>query len=267
MARVDYSGRMASVYDAGRHLSAEALALWMDAAARHIRRAEGPILDLGSGTGRFSAALAARFGMPVVAMEPAEGMRQRAIGDRNETCAPSCAQSVSLVAGRAEALPFPSVSFAAVWASQVIHHVEDLQGSAVELRRVMGPGGTLLLRGVFEATATGIPWARYFPTAVHTVVSVYPTLARITDVFARAGLRLEGHEVVVQVTASSLRELYERVRVRADSTLEVLPDDEFDSGLALLRADADREAEQAGRAGTGCSPNPVREPVELVIFR
>jgi ubiquinone/menaquinone biosynthesis C-methylase UbiE len=252
VARVNYSGRMAAVYGAGRRLSAEAVATWMETAARHVGSPAGPILDLGSGTGRFSAALADRFGVPVVAAEPAEGMRQHATHAHGS--------GVSLLAARAEALPFGEASFAVVWASQVIHHVDDLRGSARELRRVLGPGGTLLLRGVFAATTDAIPWARYFPGAISTIASVYPTLDHITDVFDAAGLRREGHEVVVQVTASSLGELYERVSLRADSTLEVLPDDEFELGLACLRADARNEQ-------TRDSPTPVREPVELVIFR
>jgi ubiquinone/menaquinone biosynthesis C-methylase UbiE len=252
VARVNYSGRMAAVYDAGRRLSAEAVATWMETAARHVGSPRGPILDLGSGTGRFSAALAGRFGVPVVAAEPAEGMREQA------THAPDT--GVSLVAATAEALPFRGASFAVVWASQVIHHVDDLPSSARELRRVLRPGGTLLLRGVFAATTDAIPWARYFPGAIYTVTSVYPTLEHITEVFAAAGLRREGHEVVVQVTASSLGELYERVRLRADSTLEMLPDDEFELGLGRLSADASTEH-------TKGSPTPIREPVELVIFR
>ncbi|HSS08308.1 MAG TPA: class I SAM-dependent methyltransferase [Acidimicrobiales bacterium] len=249
MARVDYSGRMATVYDAGRRLSTDAVATWMAAAARHVGSPQGPILDLGSGTGRFSAALAARFGVPVVAAEPAEGMREQAAGRRGP--------QVSLVAARAEALPFRGASFAVVWASQIIHHVEDLLGCAEDLRRVLRPGGTLLLRGVFAATAEGIPWARYFPAAVRTVTSVYPTLERITDVFAASGLRRQDHEVVVQIVAASLGELYERVRLRADSTLEMLPDDEFALGLARMAAEARTET----------SPTPVAEPVELVVFR
>ena len=108
----------------------------MDAVARHLGPAGGAILDLGSGTGRFSSALATRFGVPVVALEPADGMREQArpAGSRGR---------VAMVAGRGEAVPARDGAFVAVWASQVLHHVDDLslaeRGDPVlELRQLLG---------------------------------------------------------------------------------------------------------------------------------
>jgi hypothetical protein len=46
------------------------------------------------------------------------------------------------------------------------------------------------------------------------------------------------------------------VRLRADSTLELLSDEEFAAGLARLEA----------AAGAETSPVPVREALELVVF-
>ncbi|HEX4539467.1 MAG TPA: class I SAM-dependent methyltransferase [Acidimicrobiales bacterium] len=249
MARVDYSGRMASVYGAGRRLAPEAMSAWMDAASSRVGAADGPILDLGSGTGRFSSALGARFGVMVVAVEPAEGMRHQAVTD-------DVGRAVAMVAGRAESVPVRDGAFVAVWASQVVHHVDDLPACAAELRRVVRPGGPVLLRGTFEATCPLIPWAPYFPEAIRIATERFPTLEEITAAFDAAGLHRRAHDIIWQTTAGSMGELAERVRLRADSTLELLTIDEFAAGLARLEAAAAAET----------SPVPVREAIELVAF-
>jgi SAM-dependent methyltransferase len=239
---------MARVYGAGRRLPPEAMSAWMDAASSHLGAADGPILDLGAGTGRFSEALAARFGVTVVAVEPAAGMREQA-----RTLA---AGGVALVAGSGEAVPVRDGAFVGVWASQVVHHVDDLAACAAELRRVVRPGGPIMLRGTFEATCPLIPWGPYFPEAIRIATEQFPTLEEVTAVFAAAGLRRRAHDIVWQTTAGSMRELAARVGLRADSTLELLTIDEFAAGLARLEAAAAAET----------SPVPVREAIELVVF-
>lgn len=64
--KVDFNDKLWENYEAGRALPEQSLAVWMDAVARHA----GPqrplsVLDLGSGTGRFSPSLATWFGGPV----------------------------------------------------------------------------------------------------------------------------------------------------------------------------------------------------------
>ncbi len=249
VAKVDYSGRMASVYDAGRRLPPEAVSAWMDAVSPHLGGVEGPILDLGSGTGRFSEALAARFGVTVVAEEPAGGMREQAMRDGVD-------RAVAMVAGKAEWVPARDGAFGGAWASQVVHHVEDLPACAAELRRVVRPGGPIMLRGTFEATCPLIPWGHYFPEAIRIATEEFPTLDEITAVFGAAGLRRRVHDIVWQTTVGSMSELAARVRLRADSSLELLTIDEFAAGLARLEAAASAET----------SPVPVREAIELVVF-
>ena len=70
-----YGVRMAAGYDRGRGLRAEDVARWMAAARSYLPAGGGRILDLGAGTGRFSAALAGATGASVVACEPSAEMR------------------------------------------------------------------------------------------------------------------------------------------------------------------------------------------------
>jgi hypothetical protein len=50
---------------------------------------------------------------------------------------------------------------------------------------------------------------------------------------------------------------YERLKLRAISTLELLPDDEFAAGLERVRKAAECET----------SPEPVTAPVDMLVLR
>jgi SAM-dependent methyltransferase len=243
---VDYNRDLSRVYREGRALSEATLAMWTEAAARHLADAEGAVLDLGAGTGRFSGALAARLGRPVVAVEPARGMRDQA----RDALAPG----VVLVGARAEAIPLSSRSCALVWMSQAIHHVADLSACARELRRICADGARVLLRGMFDMT--GWRLAPYFPAAVAMGKSQLPSLEAITEAFYRSGLNLLDHEKLDQVTVTDGEELLARTRLRADSLLARLSDEEFVAGVAHLEADV----------GAGLLPGPIDETLDLVAF-
>src|SRR2546422_890781 len=106
MARVDYD-KQAAVYDRGRTLPPEATAQWMAVVRPHIGDDAHTILDLGSGTGRFSSALADAFDADVIAVEPSVGMRRQA---KTKT-----RTHVRIVGGSAEQLPLTDGSCDAAW--------------------------------------------------------------------------------------------------------------------------------------------------------
>jgi ubiquinone/menaquinone biosynthesis C-methylase UbiE len=253
MAHVDYSGPMAEVYDAGRSLAPAVVDVWAEAARRRLGERGStawghPLLDLGAGTGRFSDALSTRIGVPVVALEPAPPMRDQA---RLRAGA-----LVRHVGGRAEHLPFGAATFSGVWASQVLHHVADLERCARELRRVLVPTGLVLVRGMLGPLGEQWPLAPYFPGAVEIAEERFPGLAEIAARFASAGLALLAHDRITQVTAPDPQALVQRAAWRADSTLAMLADDEFEAGLAHLQRAVD-ESDVEG---------PVIETLDLVVF-
>ncbi|MEA2265588.1 MAG: hypothetical protein QOE27_1171 [Solirubrobacteraceae bacterium] len=94
------------------------------------------VLDVGCGEGAFSAALAGAGALPVGIEVAAEPLR------RARRLHPDLELQLVDPRGR---LPFAAGHFDAVWAGEVIEHVADGLGLLDELRRVLRPGGRLLI--------------------------------------------------------------------------------------------------------------------------
>ena len=99
-------------------------------------RAGDRALDLGCGTGEFTAALA-RAGAEAIGVEVAEAALERARARHPEL-------DFRLVPIDGP-LPLEDGSFDLVWTSEVIEHVADTGQWLSEVRRVLAPGGRLLV--------------------------------------------------------------------------------------------------------------------------
>ena len=248
---VDYDRRQHEVYAEGRAPSRAVLELWTAVFARYIPTRGNPVVvDVGSGVGTWSELMAVAFEATVWGVEPSERMRAVA---RREHPHPR----VRYVAGSAERIPVPDGSVDAALLSYVIHHVGDREACARELARVLRPGGVVIVRSAFRESLAQVPFFRWFPTALALDERRMPARADVIATFAPHGLEVIANEVVWQETSPSLRAYYERLKLRAISTLELLPDAEFDAGLERLRQDAGRETD----------PQPIAAPVDLLVFR
>jgi ubiquinone/menaquinone biosynthesis C-methylase UbiE len=113
------------------------------AAERLPLRPEDRVLELGFAHGRTLAALAARVPRGrAVGVDPSETMLAMA-GRRLRR--PIAAGRVELRLASAEALPFPDASFDAAYAANSVQFWPGPERSLREVRRVLRPGGTLLL--------------------------------------------------------------------------------------------------------------------------
>jgi demethylmenaquinone methyltransferase/2-methoxy-6-polyprenyl-1,4-benzoquinol methylase len=94
------------------------------------------MLDVAVGTGLVAREAARILGdaRSVVGIDPSAGM-----------IAASAPEAFALVRGRAEALPFAAGAFDFLSLGFALRHVDDLEGTFREFRRVLKPGGRLLL--------------------------------------------------------------------------------------------------------------------------
>jgi SAM-dependent methyltransferase len=99
-------------------------------------RAGERVLDLGSGGGAFTAILAQANALPV-GIEVAEAALRRARSEH-----PALDFRLAPIDGP---LPLDDGSFDVVWASEVIEHIADTAHWLSEVRRVLTPGGRLLV--------------------------------------------------------------------------------------------------------------------------
>ncbi|MFF5226012.1 methyltransferase domain-containing protein [Dactylosporangium sp. NPDC000521] len=225
LERVDYDVRQHAVYSAGRALPEGSARLWSAVFARWAG-APNPltVLDLGSGTGRFTPILADTFGGQVYGVEPAGRMREQA--------APH--PRVEYLAGSAEAIPLPDQACDVVLLFLVFHHVVDRPRAVAEIRRVLRPGGRVLIRSAFSDRMPDLLWHRFFPGARDVEQRMFPTVAEVTGLFEDAGLAVLGLDRIRETVATDLAAYAERLRLRAISTFEHLTEEEIRRGFAAL---------------------------------
>ena len=168
VGKVDYDDRQFAVYARGRALTPAVLAGWMDVFVGHAPPQRPlAVLDLGSGTGRFTPALAGTFGGPVYGVEPSRRMREIAIRS-------AAHPAVTYLAGSAEDVPLPAGSCDLVLVFLVFHHVADRAAGAAEISRVLRPGGRVLIRSTFAYRMPDLWWHRFFPRAIEIDKQMFP---------------------------------------------------------------------------------------------
>ena len=104
--------------------------------------ARGRVLEVGAGTGANLAAYPAGLDR-LTLVEPSPAMRARLAA--RVARAGDALPPVTILDGRAEALPLPDAAFDTVVTTLVLCSVDDPGGAAAELARVLAPGGRLLV--------------------------------------------------------------------------------------------------------------------------
>jgi ubiquinone/menaquinone biosynthesis C-methylase UbiE len=250
LKRVDYDRTQHAGYAKGRRLLPASRRTWLRAFREHAgNRRIGTVLDVGSGTGRFTPALADEFGADVIGVEPSARMREVAHVESSHPL-------VSYVPGHAADLPLEDASADLALMFLVWHHVPDRPAAARELARVLAPGARLLMATTLSDRLKDLLLYRYFPRTRDIDAEVFPTLEETVRVFADAGFAHAGLTEVHHRSADSLAEYAGRQRMRALSVYEHLTDQEYRDGLAALEADAIAET----------APRAVESECDLLAF-
>ncbi len=181
---------------------------WRRAMVSHVAvEANQHVLDVACGTGMVSRALVARYGCRVTGVDQSVEMLQ---GARKRLSGTAADAAVTLVEGRAEALPFADASFDALTATYLLRYVDDVEATLRELVRVVVPGGPVgylefavppwPVRPLWDLyTGIGLPAAgrligpawedvgRFLRASIRSFGRRYPP-AELAEAFRRAGL-------------------------------------------------------------------------------
>ena len=119
------------------------------------------ILDLGCGTGWFTRKIEQSWPCEVTGVDLSPGM----IGQASEQSGPA----IEWLVADAESLPFPSDSFDVVFSNLMVQWCDDPRTVFAECRRVLRPGGRLVLSTLLEGTLTELKqaWAVADPGQQH----------------------------------------------------------------------------------------------------
>ena len=173
---------------------------WLERrSVRQLWRLLGPprrILDVGCATGDLLQAIRREGNANVSGVEPGE----RAAGIARE-------RGLDVRQGMLEDAAFPDASFDTIILAHTLEHVRDPIATLREIRRVLAPGGTLILwlpnADSIEARVLGHRWIGYDPPRHLTTFSV----ATLTHALEATGFRVTQvrHEAVGLEWAWALR--------------------------------------------------------------
>jgi ubiquinone/menaquinone biosynthesis C-methylase UbiE len=227
MRRIDYDTEQYQHYARGRALSEHQREVWISAFGAVLpERRPLAGLDVGSGTGRFTPALAQAFG-PVTGVEPSVRMREIAQAQSQHP-------GVRYLPGSAEEIPVPSGSadYALLFLSW--HHVRDKPQAVRELTRVLRPGGRLLLRGNFSDHHPRPWWLAHFPRGYEADTALFQPLHEVIATFTSAGWRVASFETVTEPSSGTCGDMLERLHLRTLSFFAQLSADELEIGFRRL---------------------------------
>jgi 2-polyprenyl-3-methyl-5-hydroxy-6-metoxy-1,4-benzoquinol methylase len=150
------------------------------------------LLDVGCGEGRFAGELA-RAGVKVIGIDIAEEALRRARRLEPELDLRHIEEGVSW--------PVEDASIDVVWAGEVIEHVADTAPWLSEVRRVLPPGGRLLLSTpengpltlLRTAISRGAFAARFDPQGEHLRFYNRSTLSRLLEEFGFQEVNVRPH--------------------------------------------------------------------------
>jgi ubiquinone/menaquinone biosynthesis C-methylase UbiE len=208
-------------YDRGRQPLPAALAELAADLRLHAPPQVKRVLDLGCGTGRYSALLAGTFGVTVVALEPAANMLRAAVAKRTT--------GTRFIRASAQAIPLDDAVIDLVFISQVLHHLHEMDAVMTEIRCVLSTGGRLFVRQSTRENLDSYSYQRFFPAARAIDEKRLPTRVQIID--AAASARLAAPQLRCRTSNASGQQYLQKIATRSNSDLAMIPDDEFVRGL------------------------------------
>jgi SAM-dependent methyltransferase len=221
---IDYTG-LSITYDDYRSFSEELLKRIVELGRL---RTGARVLDIGCGTGAAAARMREATGAAVFGLDKSLGMLLKARG-----------RGVPVLCADADgrALPLRDSSFDLVIAIYVIHHMRHLKLLFGECRRVLVKGPLLLLTASHDQIEHQHPTVkRFFPSFVSIDVGRFPDLPVVDGALREAGFDRIEHVEIRRDRIPLDKAHLEKVKNKYISTYELIPEEEFRSGVRKLEA-------------------------------
>ncbi|MGD8904187.1 MAG: class I SAM-dependent methyltransferase [Anaerolineae bacterium] len=208
-----------------------------------LARGKERIVEVGCGTGHWLAGLRSASGM-LFGLDLSAGMLAQA---------QARGEPLYLVHGRACCLPFGDACTDLVYCVNAIHHFQRQRDFIFEVRRLLRPGGSLVVIGS-DPRAHRHGWYiyDYFPGTYETDLDRFPSWGMAADWMIEAGFEQIEWRLVERIEDHKLdRGIYADPFLQKDacSQLALLSDEAYAAGLRRI-ATALAEAEARGESIT-----------------
>ncbi len=182
------------------------------------------VLDAGCGTGRYCLEINKHTGAKFTGIDFSRGMLSKA----NQK------KSGIWLQGDASNLPFENGTFDTVIIMLVLQHVDDEPRVISQARRVLKPGGHLVIVTVSHARIKS-HIMRHFPGLVKIDLDRFMPVPELK--WHLDDLNFENvhhHKIRSQPTETSIDDMINRFRKRYISTLALVPEGDFEKNLAIF---------------------------------
>ncbi|MCP3935878.1 MAG: methyltransferase domain-containing protein [Actinomycetia bacterium] len=150
------------------------------------------VLDIGGRDGRHALLMAERFGCRAVSVDP---VAENISSGRELVAGHECGHLVELRTGSIEQIPAEDGSFQLVFSRDMLGHIEDLALALNECRRVLTPGGFMVIFELF-ATALLHPEEQRSLCADTATVPERFSVSNFEAAVAASGLTVESLEIL-----------------------------------------------------------------------
>jgi ubiquinone/menaquinone biosynthesis C-methylase UbiE len=179
------------------------------------------VLEVGCGTGKFAGALLERAVCRVWAVDASPEMLAVARAD---------VPGVRFKEARAEELPFKDGWFERVVLRMSLHLL-DRPRALAESRRVVGSGGRIAIATPDPAQLGSSWFDPFFPSAALVDRERLPTRGLLEQELVAAGFAEPRISTLVQNKSITRDEALAKLRAKAFSTFQLIPQDEYEAGL------------------------------------
>ena len=188
------------------------------------------LLDLGCGTGNYTAALQ-KVAKMLIGIDISKGMIEQAQAKFPQ---------LHLICGGVTSLPFDSETFDGAFAIELIHHLNKKEIFLKEAHRVLRKGGCLAIHSCSHRQLRAFWFYQYFPQGLEVDLARIPDSDEITLMLERAGFSNVGIEVCYQdevVTHETPQSYLDKNYRDSISTFAFLSEKDIKAGCRKLQED------------------------------